>query len=70
MAALIRLSVSDVPPNGNFWPLTACVVTAPNEWPDMPIFFHIQPTGERVIGVLIPADRAGREQLVCLSREA
>ena len=54
MAALIRLSVSDVPPTGKVWPLTACVVTAPNEWPDMPIFFISSRPCKCVVGVLIP----------------
>ena len=36
-AASMRASVNAAPPpSGNDCPLTACVVTAPNEWPDMP----------------------------------
>ena len=38
MAALIRGSVNDWVFPKNSCPLTACVVTAPNECPDMPIF--------------------------------
>ena len=35
-AALMRASVKPRPAIGKLWPLTACVVTAPNEWPDIP----------------------------------
>jgi len=38
-AALMRGSVNFCPPTGKVWPLTASVVTAPKEWPDIPTFF-------------------------------
>jgi hypothetical protein len=40
IAALMRGSVSFFPIIGKFSPLTACVVIAPKEWPDIPIFFR------------------------------
>jgi len=38
-AARMRGSRNFWPPSGKVSPLTASVVTAPNEWPDIPTFF-------------------------------
>ncbi len=39
IAAVMRASVNCCPLIGNVSPLTASVVIAPNEWPDIPTFF-------------------------------
>ena len=55
MAALIRGSVKMALPPGAACPLTASVVIAPKEWPDMPTGFMSKPAAEGMPALLVPA---------------